>query len=98
MDNISIKDLYKLFFGKKIVDLTKIESETNLSVTKKPKTMPTDQSSNPKLLTPISKAIYDTTSPRSKPYILLDMLKNNEAINTEYDIHDTLDPDYQEKM
>ena len=87
MDNISLKDLYKLFFGKKLVDLTRIETNT--------KQLP---SSKQVTLTPVSKSIYDTTSPKSKPYILAAMMKNTDVIDAQMDIEEQLDPDYQEKM
>ncbi|BCS83351.1 hypothetical protein QLL95_gp0772 [Cotonvirus japonicus] len=100
---INIKDIYKLFFGKDLVTLTKIRlQDTNLlNVSKKSKNsnqhkLVIDDPNN--YLTPISKKIYRSTSPKSKPHILRELLFNNEVIKTMEDNQDENDPDYQEKM
>lgn len=108
MDNISVKDLYKLFFGKKLVVVDKLGTgnptiipPTNSIPTKPipttilPSTKTVDKSVQ---LTPISKSIYKSTSPRSKPYVLEQMLKDNDDIDKLDSKTDITDPDYQEKM
>lgn len=86
-ENINIKHLYSIFFGKKLVELTKTEPKTPL----KTKT-------DPNILTPMSKSIYLATSPRSQPYILKEMQANTKTINKIEGNSDKSDPDYQEKF
>lgn len=89
MTEISISDLYKLFFTKNLVNVTEYDSVTPLKQTKK---------QDEGLLTPISKSIYDSVSPLSKPYILRDLLKNTESLEAIETKNEQLDPDYIEKM
>ncbi|AGF85140.1 hypothetical protein QJ854_gp642 [Moumouvirus goulette] len=88
MSQIKIVDLYKLFFCKKIVKSIIIPNQQNII--------------NPQVLnltlTPTSRKIYEATSPKSKPYMLRDLLKNNEAIENSESKIDLSDPDYQEKF
>ena len=100
------EDLYQLFFGKDLVNLSKKNSIRRpksvvvgaKSVGNNNNNTNNTNNSPRKLLTPISKAIYNKTSPRSKPYILRDLVKDNEDIETLENLNDTLDPDYEEKM
>lgn len=84
--------LYKLFFGKKLVGIGPVVAKKNRS--RGPTNVPSAQPQ----LTPISKAIYNATSPKSKPYILASLLKDNVIIEHQELISDESDPDYQEKM
>jgi hypothetical protein len=84
---IDITNLYSIFFGKKLLSLSKYE----------PKTPPKVKSAT-EVLTPLSLSIYESVSPASKPYILMDMLSDNNLIDTIENKMFDLDPDYQEKM
>ena len=85
---INTKNLYQIFFKKNLIDLSTCDPRT-----------PTKTSNKPNLcLSPMSKSIYNSASPRSKPYVLRDLAANNKAIETLESKHDTLDPDYEEKM
>lgn len=86
-ENINVKDLYSIFFGKELVKLTKSEPKT-----------PTKSRPEPNIWTPVSKSIYDVTSPRSKPYILKEMQANTETVKKIEGKEEQLDPDYQEKL
>ncbi|XWV24692.1 hypothetical protein QJ856_gp1091 [Tupanvirus deep ocean] len=86
---VELHDLYQKFFGKNLVHLERYIPKTP---TKK------QISKNNSVLTPISKSIYDTVSPRSKPYILQDLLANNKVIEETESKLDELDLDYQEKL
>nr|AEX62565.1 hypothetical protein mv_R360 [Moumouvirus Monve] len=88
MNQIKLIDLYKLFFCKNIIETTIIPNQQNII---------NHQTFN-LTLTPTSKKIYDATSPKSKPYILRDLLKNTETIENSESKIDLLDPDYQEKF
>ncbi|XWV25935.1 hypothetical protein QJ857_gp1145 [Tupanvirus soda lake] len=86
---IDVNDLYKKFFGKYLVHLEKYVPKT-----------PTKKHP-PKeglLLTPLSKSIYESVSPRSKPYLLKDLMANNKIIEEIESKIDEFDPDYQEKL
>ncbi len=85
--NINIQNLYQIFFKKNLINISKY-IEKSYIVPMQPNV----------LLTPNSKAIYDSTSPRSKPYILLDMLKNNDSILYKEQVDSEIDEDYIEKM
>ena len=85
---VNTKQLYELFFGKKLVNLSKLEPKTP---TKAPR--PVEN-----ILTPMSKKIYDATSPRSKQYVLEDMLADTKAIEEKELKEELSDPDYLEKM
>ena len=92
MNNVNLKKIYEVFFGKKLIELTKIASDIISNIPNQPN-KPNQPNQLP--LTPVSKAIYDKTSPRSKPYILQEMLADDTLIDEKLDL---LDPDYQEKM
>lgn len=97
---IDIQQLYKLFFSKNL-------SEISIGTPRTPPRPSSNPSSNPNanqspnkglFFTPMSKSIYDTMSPQSKPYMLADMLLNNRTIDDMNEAAEFIDPDYQEKM
>lgn len=85
---VNLEDLYKLFFKKDLVQLSKPIPRTPTKKAPKAESV----------LTPISKSIYDSTSPRSKPYILMDLINDNEQIEKISSKAEELDLDYEEKM
>lgn len=90
MSNITINDLYKLFFDKNLIKPTLIEPSSPT------KTKKIDI--NQYELSPSAIAIYESTSPKSKPYILEGLISDKKAIeNMEFQA-ELSDPDYQDKM
>lgn len=91
-NSISISQLYSIFFKKKLVKLDKSQPKTPTKI---------NISSNIPIttsLTPMSKSIYDATSPRSRPHILKELQANTETIEQIEKDHDKIDSDYQEKF
>ena len=89
---ISLDQIYNLFFGKKIVDQTRIEYTADQLATPKKRSAPEPE------LTPISKKIYDAATPRSKPYVLQELSRDNAIVESYNDKENAVDPDYEEKM
>lgn len=85
--DVSIKQLYTIFFGKELVKVSKYTPKT-----------PTKQKTETNIFTPISKAIYQATSPTSKPYILEAIKADTEKISKMEKEQETIDPDYREKL
>lgn len=83
---IDLKNIYQIFFTKDLVDLSMEPPRTPIRKNAR---------DDVDMLTPISKSIYDATSPRSKEYILHEMMEDDEYIENMVDLYD---PDYQEKM
>lgn len=87
--SLNYSDIEQLFFRKQLVELTKVL----------PKTPIKQKIKNSQFeLTPSSKAILDSTSPRSKPYVLELLQKNSETIELKEKLDENTDPDYLEKM
>lgn len=91
--NITLRDIYQLFFNKKLVIL----SDNQPSSPKKNNNNNNNNNDN-NILTPLSKMIYESTSPRSKEYILEELLDDDELNEISEIEADFLDPDFTEKM
>lgn len=89
MTTKSNTDLYNLFFTKNLVSIEKNPQNSSPQSRFSPATA---------ILTPMSKLIYDQTSPRSKPYILKELKLNNQTIKTLESQSDESDLDFNEKM
>jgi hypothetical protein len=81
---IKVDDLAKIFFTKNLVELDKTP----------PKTPPRGEPSVDSSLTPLSKAIYDTLTPKSKEP-MLQLMRMDDLITQEAEMSD---PDYVEKF
>lgn len=95
----TIPDLYKLFFSKGLINVTKIPVPEPGTPPKKRKINELDPVSRIILsFSPMASSIYNSTSPDSKPYILKDLLTDTAKINDAELRADMLDPDFQEKL
>jgi hypothetical protein len=97
---ITISDLYKLFFNKKLVALSKfpeniLNPENPMTPIKKKPKLESDIS---KLLSPDTKIIYNSLSPDAKIKYLELIKKDDAALLSSESKADESDPDYQEKM
>lgn len=87
MENINVKNLYTIFFGRELVKLSQHQPKT-----------PTKAKPEPDILSPMAKTIYQATSPRSRSRILKEMQANVKAIERQEKKGELIDPDFQEKM
>ena len=90
MDNnyVDVETLYKLYFTSKLIILSKNEPTTPKKSIKK----------TTELITPLTKQILDTVSPRSKEWLLEDIKKDNRNLEKKKIQQDSNYTYYLEKM
>lgn len=91
--HINIHKLYDLFFHKNLVDVKGSKSRYPML----PKS-PIKTKSSITDLSPISKMIYEQTSPRSQSHLLLALLEDTMDIEKIESKDESSDPDYQDKL
>lgn len=87
---ITLDKLYDLFYTKALVKLSKPEPKTP--------TKARPEAGIVNTLTPITQSIYNTLSPQSQRYLLVDIMEDNLEIERLASKAEGLDPDYEEKM
>lgn len=85
---ITVNDLYKLFFKKKLVNLKKMEPASPVKTISQKKEAPS----------PSFKAISDAMSPRSKAFMEREMMEDDIFVENLEAESELTDPDYLEKM
>lgn len=92
---IEMRDLYNLFFGKKLVESVKCGTAVQRRIIVTNQILNSDPVTQ---LTPISKIIYSAASPRSRPALLSELTRDNLVIDKLELKAEYADTDYTEKM